>query len=543
MQLDSYLEIFLTFYGWAFANIMGEVLAGTGLIALPFGLIVFNAWREAKESAAGGASVVAVIEAVQVRLLIALFVFSLCFATTPLSSLSSITLSYTPPATTTEPAPQTATQAGSGSTYDAAMADAVNGSMSTSGGLTQVPMWWMAVMGYSSGVNSAVRAALGNSSRDLRMLEDQARNAAIQDPRLLADIQRFHSECFIPARSRYLRMDKDQVSSTGQAILAGGNTEYGPTDVDWMGSQFFRSEPGFYSRMRAYAPVPGFAVDLSRDTDYIASGASGDANADSALVNPDWGRPTCNEWWLDSARGIRQQIVAQSEGWQSIYTSAKNMLTWASDDAARDAVAKLGASKARPQFVDSARIMGNDYDVGTTVAHAIGQAVSTFTVGKKLLDMTVEFVPLVTALPMVQAALLMGIYMFLPLIVVFSGYDLKLMLYGALGIFTVKFWASMWYIARWLDAHLIAAMYPGLDGNAFLSEVRDVVGLQDSSSYKRMILNIVLMSMFVGFPLLWSGMMGWIGARIGGQLSQAMERYSASGKGLPKVPSLGGRGR
>lgn len=543
MQLDSYLEIFLTLYGWAFANIMGEVLAGTGLIALPFGLIVFNAWREAKESAAGGASVVAVIEAVQVRLLVALFVFSLCFATTPLSSLSSITLSYTPPATAAEPAPQTATQGGSGSTYDAAMADAVNGSMSTSGGLIQVPMWWMAVMGYSSGVNSAVRAALGNSSRDLRMLEDQARNAAIQDPRLLADIQRFHSECFIPARSRYLRMDKDQLSSTGQAILAAGNTEYGPTDVDWMGSQFFRTEPGFYTSMRAYAPVPGFAVDASRDMDYIASGASGDANADAALVNPEWGRPTCNEWWLEGTRGIRQQIVAQSEGWQSIYMSAKNMLTWSRDDAALDAVAKLGASKARPQFVDAARIMGNDYDVAISLAHSVGQAASTYTVAKRLTEMTVEFVPLVTALPMAQAAILMGIYMFLPLVVVFSGYDLRIMLYGGLGIFTVKFWAAMWYIARWLDARLIAAMYPGLDGNMFLSEVKDMVTAQESSGYKRMILNIVLISMFVGLPVLWSGMMGWIGARIGGQLSQAMERYSATGKGLPKVPSLGGKGK
>ena len=49
MQLDSYLEIFTTMYGWAFANIFGEIITGTGLVVIPFMLIVFNAWREAKE--------------------------------------------------------------------------------------------------------------------------------------------------------------------------------------------------------------------------------------------------------------------------------------------------------------------------------------------------------------------------------------------------------------------------------------------------------------------------------------------------------------
>ena len=36
MQLDSYLELFTTFYGWAFANIFGEIVTGTGLVVIPF---------------------------------------------------------------------------------------------------------------------------------------------------------------------------------------------------------------------------------------------------------------------------------------------------------------------------------------------------------------------------------------------------------------------------------------------------------------------------------------------------------------------------
>lgn len=48
MQLDSYLEIFTTMYGWAFANIIGEVITGTGLVIIPFAIIIFQSWREAK---------------------------------------------------------------------------------------------------------------------------------------------------------------------------------------------------------------------------------------------------------------------------------------------------------------------------------------------------------------------------------------------------------------------------------------------------------------------------------------------------------------
>jgi hypothetical protein len=32
---------------------------------------------------------------------------------------------------------------------------------------------------------------------------------------------------------------------------------------------------------------------------------------------------------------------------------------------------------------------------------------------------------------------------------------------GALAIFTVKFWAVMWYVANWVDGHLMKAMYDG----------------------------------------------------------------------------------
>ena len=144
MQLDSYLEIFTTMYGWAFANIFGEIITGTGLVVVPFMLIVFNAWREASEQGVQGVGVFGIIDRIGTQLIVALFVFSVCFATLPVTSLASVDLSYKPRPTTADPTPATVSRdTGTGSTFDTAMASAMDGSMSgTSGSLSQVPAWW-----------------------------------------------------------------------------------------------------------------------------------------------------------------------------------------------------------------------------------------------------------------------------------------------------------------------------------------------------------------------------------------------------------------
>ena len=65
MQLDSYLELFTTFYGWAFANIFGEIVTGTGLVVIPFLVVILNAWREAGQRGMQDIGVMGVIKSVQ----------------------------------------------------------------------------------------------------------------------------------------------------------------------------------------------------------------------------------------------------------------------------------------------------------------------------------------------------------------------------------------------------------------------------------------------------------------------------------------------
>lgn len=534
MQVDSYLELFTTFYGWAFANIIGEIITGTGLIVMPFAIVILLEWKEAKESGLQDIGILSVIESIQTKLVVMLIVMSLGFFTTPIATLSTSRIGYTPNQSIAEPTPTTVNPGASGTTFDTALADALNGTISPSGNLTYVPLWWYSIMSLSAGINNAVRAGLTNTSPDIRILEDMARNVTIEDPQLRHELQRFYSECFTPARSLYLASDRSTISGTGAAIIDPGNRVYGPTDVDWIGSKFFRDENGYYNTLRSRAPVPGFAIDLSRDTDYFDP-ASGIDPTVAGAVNPEFGRPTCKQWWETQ---LREKLVGHSSLIQQMLSGLQGNSIYPDPDVMKDEAAKLAATTANPVFIDSDKIMGNNYDTATTLGRAMTGAVSTFGVARDAGIASMSMLPLMTGLPMAQALILMALYALLPLVLFMSGFQLRVLLIGAAALFSIKLWASLWYIAQWVDAHLINAMYPGNLGNFIVQEVQQMAKGAVPPGYKRMVLNTLLMTMFIGFPLIWSSMMLWIGVNIGGGLATAISTAYGVGTAAGRPPSM-----
>ncbi len=117
---------------------------------------------------------------------------------------------------------------------------------------------------------------------------------------------------------------------------------------------------------------------------------------------------------------------------------------------------------------------------------------------------------------MVQAVLLLGIYALLPMVVVLSRYSISMMVIGAMAIFTVKFWSVFWYLALWVDQNLILSMYP--DVNIFLQ----IFANPSEHDIKRLLLNMITTSLYLGLPLLWSGMMAWAGVSVGRTINNAM---------------------
>lgn len=499
MSVDSYLELFLTMYGWAFAAIIRDVLVATGIIYIPLVMLIISTWMEAHQHASiEGADASWMIRKMEIELWCAIFVLAMCFTTIPMLAVSHVSLNYTPDSTTLTPSPTTATGGAPQSTYGTAF--------SSVPGNVEIPPWWFTVLALSSGVDQAIKTGIGTDVAGFRQLEDMARRASVEDPQQRAMLQRFTNECWVPARSKYLA-NPSTISAAGSSALS----TYGATDPEWPGSHLFQVEPGFYDTLAATSGVPGFLVDATQDADVAGS-----------ALPPDNGRPTCNQWWAT----LKSDLVAglQIGGGASLISKVSALISAPAGDM-DDAMARLAITKSRPTFVDPGSIIGDDrawYQKLTQAAFDIPGIVGGV---QQNLDATASKFPIIQFATMAQPCVLMAIYAFLPLIVVFSRYSLSVMFIGALAIFTVKFWAVMWFMARWLDDHLIKAMYP---------ENADLLGqwLQTGPDgvIKRISLNTILVGLYVGLPLVWSAMMAWGGVHISHALGQMKDSAIRAGE-------------
>lgn len=483
MSVDSYLELFTTMYGWAFAGVIRDVLVDTGIIFLPFLFILIGTWLHAHQmNAIEGADATWMVRKMEVEFWTAVFVLAFCF--TPVgTSLEHVNLHYRPPATAINAAPVTATGGSSDSTYDDAFQSVPK--------QLALPPWWFAVMSLSSGFNDAVKGGISGGLSGFREVEELARSAAVEDPTLRAEVQRFYNECYLPARSRYLAHEPSNEALTAQE-------NYGEADPDWIGSHAFQADANLYPALYAHSGVPGFALDLS----------DGDADMDANTVLPDHGRPTCLAWWTDDTNGLRSRLA------NSIGTAAAlpdtlphkvaMLFSSVAAETREDGLARLAMGRSNPSIAPETMLPEDGRHWYQALIGAAPDVAGMAGMVNKAVHTQASRFPIIQYATLAQPLILMGIYMFLPLILVFGRYSLDVMFLGALAIFTVKAWALMWYIAMWLDEHLWVAMYPDAD-SIFLN----ILHLEFDTALKRSTLNTLLVGLYLGLPLIWSGMMGW----------------------------------
>jgi hypothetical protein len=501
MTVDSYLELFTTLFGWTFYGILWDVLLGTGIVFLPFLGILIDNWREPAQGGEFGSVTGLSLRRMELELFIALLVVVLAGQPAALTPLNAATLNYTPPPTLIDSTPPTATVAASQSTYGAT---GFTGSQAT----VNIPVWWYAVLSMTSGFNHAVIEGLP-SAADMRTYEQQARLATIADPRLRQEVSDFFSQCYIPARSKY------QAERPASAAINALLTTYGPDDPDWMGSHVYRNTTGYYDTLRPITQISGWTYNAARDTEY------------DPATPPTWGKPYCNEWWEDGSIGLREKLIneadATSAGFSGLVVAVAPALA---SEQQNDAVARTVLTNSPPTWSNNDLVANNTGSTGllSTVENAAkgGLASGGVLVTSALFSVTMTAI--LQALPMVQAVLLLGIYALLPMVVVMSRYSISMMVIGAMAIFTVKFWSVLWYLALWVDQNLVQSMYP--DVNIFL-QIFANPGEHDT---KRMLLNMITTSFYLGLPLLWSGMMAWAGVKVGMAISNAVAPLAQPGK-------------
>ncbi|WP_198601021.1 conjugal transfer protein TraG N-terminal domain-containing protein, partial [Escherichia coli] len=112
------------------------------------------------------------------------------------------------------------------------------------------------------------------------------------------------------------------------------------------------------------------------------------------------------------------------------------------------------------------------------------------------------------ALPMVQAILLMAIYIMLPLILAFAAYELSTLITLTFVVFALNFLTFWWELARWLDSWMMTALYRSDTHTRF-----NMMGFQNTSD--DLIMNLVMGTMFIVLPAVWLGALSWAGFSVG----------------------------
>ena len=489
MSVDSFLELYSTMFGWMFYGVVWDVLVATGIVYLPFLGILIDYWREPASASPHQVSSGISLRKVEQEMLVALIVVVVAGQPVPLTPLLATELAYTPPPTISEPNP---TPIDYGSTQSTFGTEGFGGAVDT----VNVPMWWFAVMAFTSGFNHAVVEGLPRAN-EIRHLSQLARLATLEDPRLRQEVADFYMSCYVPARSKYL------AEQPNSATIDGILQRHGHADTDWIGSQVYRRVPGYYDSLRAKKPVEGWTYNASRDTEY------------DPKHPPDNGRPYCDDWWSLSVSGLRQKLVDAADvtapGFAGLFYRlapglaterrldlvARSTLfhtpdTWSNNEIARG----HGHNSGVLGFLER-KVKGLAYTIATVPVFAVfGVAVTG----------------ILAVAPMAQAMILMGIYALLPLVIVFSRYSYSILIVGALAIFSVKFWTVLWYLAQWIDQNLLSAMYPDTD------MLWEFVTNSSEQTTKRWVVNFVTTCLYIGLPILWSVMVVWSGIRMGSAL-------------------------
>lgn len=475
MTTGSYLEYALTLLGWVISNGIWSTITATGLFALPLLFRLISLWLKAREQGAdegdtGGLTLAWMENTVYTALIV------IMFTCVPLLNIDITQMKYD--AKRSEQCNFYAPAKPEESGYAPLLND-------VSGQTAAVPLWWYLVHVVSKGLISAATASLP-CQPDLRQLRFEVQHTRISDPVLGQELQDFVMECYAPSLARL----KQQGTLLSYADIQ---------DVSWIGSRWFLTRPGYYDTDHARSPRSAWPYDSSRDAGLVDTGNGG--------------YPTCKQWLSDADRGLRPRILAQVKPdiWQSF-----QQLTYSKNDY-EDAVLQSLVSPRNMVVSQFGRVYfgyGGNVDpsvtnevtsLGATAGHALG-SLAAFP----------AFDSVRQALPMVQAILLMALTICIPLVTVFSAYNVSVVVtltFAQFGLMFLTFW---WELARWLDGWLMTLLYSSDSHSSW-----NLVGLQNTQD--DLIMQYVLGTMFVVLPAFWMGALGWAGIRLGGAIENAAQ--------------------
>ena len=502
MTANSFIELYLTVFGWILYDGIWSILTDTGIAYLPFfGILARNFVEPYTSQNEREASTVSV-KRMEVDIAIALTVIVL--AAQPVFFVSIPESRYTPTCSNGGAVSGGAT----GTTYDSAFSAA-----SIGGQTALVPIWWTMVLRLSAGVTEAALVSIP-CDFDLRQLKYELNLSYIEDPETLRQLDLFEVNCWRPSRADF--------ASSHDVLPPGTDVN----DINWIGSEYFQ-EAGYYDRYQAGESIPGFPFQATKTGNTAIGRDSAYYNTD--LPKPQWGYPLCSEWWSDSQNGLRTKVLAEIE--PTVLNDITQAMT--AQGLTQREVDDYSA-RLLLEIKESSVQVGPDSSSAGFLKNPAGQTAGA--IGLKLEKITLfpKIILLKQASPIVQSLLLMIVYVTLPFILVFSSYSIGTTISVSIIIFAIKFLTVFWEIARWLDTNLQKALLIGRGRDDVVSRASDFLfrdGLFDTVETD--IIELTLAILYVVVPFIWVfglGLAGVAAAKsIGSLISDATRPVSSAG--------------
>ncbi|WP_431022199.1 TraG-N domain-containing protein [Erwinia rhapontici] len=487
MTANSFLEYFLVLFGWMLNNALWNILLSTGLFALPLVFKVLGIWLKVREEGADeGNKGVLALPRVEHAIYVAFCVMIFCCV--PLLPVDISTMKFDASRAKqcgiSVPTPQNSGYKGLVNDFD--------------GKTAEVPVWWYLLHVVSKGITQAMIASIPCGDQ-LRQLRFDIQNTKIRDPIVLQEIQDFADQCY--SRS-YFKLKNSNSQLSDDTINA----------VGWIGSSYFLNTSGYYDYYTSGTPRSQWPYDNARDSGYPDVGKGG--------------YPTCKQWWSDGTNGLKARVLANIDAPTRMALLRKFSPAEWEEMALRWLVS--------PRNVGLSGGSGETYAVGSSditsgVTGNVTRLVSSIGLGLKQAEALPGFDALKQALPMIQALLEMMIITVIPILMMFSAYEPKTVVTISFALFALMFITFWWELAGWLDDRLITILYTSMSEQGISSSSIPFAEFASSTS-DGWIMNLVLGSMYVVFPMFWVGMLGWVGVQLGSALSSAMEKGSIQSK-------------
>lgn len=530
INVDSAVELYTTTLGWLQYESMWFVLLKTGIVFVPFLGMIFEVVMEPMTQMFAGEASITSLRRLEVRFIMAMIVIAL--AAQPSIPLKTNELVFSPICN-----PISGEKITKNITTDNDQSVFVKTTFLANSREVRVPVWWYAVMSFSSGLNTALKNSLPCEA-DRRQKFIETKESIIKDPLLFDDLGRFYEQCYQKARAT------GAVGERKKTIEALIQIEKDRNFSEWMGWLPYVGTEDFKRTGVGVRDKGFYDFHNSRDELALVDGSSGE---DKKIIS-------CRVWWAGASRtgqsffqsnaqGARVPYIGLFDRLVENYKFANTCAQVDINDCFNKEIDKEELKKTEDErleilikgwfnynLLENSKLFPNQVEESSnSVASGKQDLNDEITFFNSIIQLFTHFPTIQVvreSFPAVQALILLGFYALLPFGIVFSTYSYQFLVQAAVGLLTVRLFGYVFFLASWIENKLLSSITTASHALALDSQVQNHY--------------TILMSLVYFFgPLMVITVFGWAGFAASG-ITEALDKLGGRNSNIGAAAEMGG---